>query len=93
MPTREGVDVRLVHGQALCVNATNADIRDVLSRIAEVSGRPIVPARHVRGRVSIDLYGADFFETLEAVLAPLGLRYEEQGDSILVLSAWQVVKR
>ncbi len=93
MPAREGVDVRLVHGQSLCVNAVNADIRDVLARIAQVSGRLIVPARHVRGRISIDLYGADFFEALDAVLAPLGLRYEEQGDSILVLSAWQVVRR
>jgi len=69
------------------VNFKGADIRTVLSYIAEVSGVDIVPAPDVKGPIDIKLTNKPWRTALDVVVRNYGFAYEERGGIIRVASA------
>lgn len=62
----------------------DAEIQSVIKTIGEVSGRHIVVADHVRGKISVQLNNVPWDQALELILSSLGL--EESGSVMTVYS-------
>jgi len=65
----------------------NAPITDVLRKLAVQSRKNIVPSSSINKRVSATVYGASFYEGLDALLHANGLGYIERGEFIYVYTA------
>ncbi|MEX1016468.1 MAG: secretin N-terminal domain-containing protein [Phycisphaeraceae bacterium] len=102
-PARDVVDARevdteLPEGQAVEVGSygqidlhvKELPLTQVLQLLSIQSERNIIAARDVSGQVSADLYGADFYEALDAILHSNGYGYREKGNFIYVYTAQQI---
>ncbi len=68
----------------------NAPITEVLRKLAVQSRKNIVPSGSLTQRVSATVYGASFYEGLEALLHANGLGYIERGEFIYVYTAEEI---
>jgi type IV pilus assembly protein PilQ len=68
------------------VNFKQADIRTVLSYIADVSGVDIVPAPEVKGVIDLKLTNKPWKTALDIIMRNYGLAYERDGDIIRVVT-------
>lgn len=73
--------------EKLRLDVRDAQIRDVLQAVAQVSSRSLVTDGSVQGTVSITLRDAGWQQALEAVAAAGGLEYRLQDGIIIVTSA------
>ena len=64
--------------------ADDAEIRDVLAQLAEVSGRRIVVDESVSGRVMLRLVDLPWDQALDMVVGIAGLQVIEDGDALRV---------
>lgn len=71
---------------AVTVNFKGADIRTVLSYLAEVSGVDIVAAPDVRGAIDLKLTNKPWKTALDIITRNYGYAYERQGDIIRVVT-------
>jgi len=69
---------------SITVNFKGADIRTVLSYIAEVSGVDIVPAPDVKGPVDLKLTNKPWKVALDIIVRNYGFAYEREGNIIRV---------
>ncbi len=70
--------------QTFDIFVQDEDITNVLKMLSLQSQRNIVASRDVTGTVSANLYGATFYEALDAILNVNGYGYVEQGNFIYV---------
>lgn len=80
-------EVRVSEFMTVDLIVQNDDIRNVLQKLAVQARRNIVPSRNVRTRVTATVYGAPFYDALEALLSANGLGYRERGEFIYILTA------
>ncbi|MDX2116010.1 MAG: hypothetical protein SFZ24_10400 [Planctomycetota bacterium] len=83
-------EVRVSEFLTVDLIAQNEDIRTVLQKLAVQSRRNIVPSLNVRNRVTCTVYGAAFYDALDALLTANGLGYLEKGDFIYVYTALEL---
>jgi type IV pilus assembly protein PilQ len=69
---------------SISLDFNQADIRDVLRVLAEVSGMNIVVSPQVRGTVTVRLTDVAWEHALNAVLKLHGLAQERQGNVVLI---------
>ncbi len=62
----------------------DVEISKVLQGLSVQSKRNIIASRNVSGKVTANLYQVNFYEALDAILAPNGLGYREKGNFIYV---------
>jgi len=70
----------------ITVNFKDADVRAVLSYIADVSGVDIVPSPEVTGTVTLKLTNKPWMTALDLIVRNYGFAYERDGDIIRVVS-------
>lgn len=88
-------DTALPQGQTVNVgtfgeidlHVKDLDLTKVLQLLSIQSQRNIIASRNVAGKVSADLYGVDFYEAMDAILATNGFGFEEKGNFIYVYTA------
>lgn len=81
-----GVEIAPVDPGNVTVNFKDADIRTVLTYIAEVSGVDIVPAPDVKGIVDLKLTNKPWNVALDIIVRNYGFAYEREGDIIRVVT-------
>ena len=79
-------EVAMVSPGNVTVNFKGADIRTVLSYIAEVSGVDIVPSPDVSGTVDLKLTNKPWKTALDIIIRNYGFAYEREGDIIRVVT-------
>jgi type II secretory pathway component GspD/PulD (secretin) len=62
----------------------DAEIADVLSALAKLSGRNIVTDTDVKGKITVRLVGVTFDQAMQLILQPNGLGYTMVGNNIVV---------
>jgi len=62
----------------------DAEIADVLSALAKLSGRNIVTDTDVKGKITVRLLGVTFDQAMQLILQPNGLGYTMVGNNIVV---------
>ncbi len=72
--------------------AQNAPITDVLRKLAIQSRKNIVPSASVSRSVNATIYGAAFYDALDALLHANGLGYIEQNEFIYIFTAEELAK-
>ncbi|MDP2913554.1 MAG: secretin N-terminal domain-containing protein [Candidatus Omnitrophota bacterium] len=80
------VEIAPVDPGNVTVNFKDADIRTVLTYIAEVSGVDIVPAPDVKGVVDLKLTNKPWNVALDIIVRNYGFAYEREGDIIRVVT-------
>lgn len=74
------------HGQRISLDLKDADIRNVLRLIAEVSKLNIVATEEVQGKVTLRLFDLPWDEALDIVLRSVGLDSQREGNFLRVSS-------
>lgn len=70
--------------QKVTLTFKNADVKKVLSQLADLRGKNIVFTDAVTGRVTIELKDVPVDRAMETVLRQMGLRQEENDGIIIV---------
>lgn len=84
-------EVRVSEFMSVDLIVQNDDVRNVLQKLAVQSRRNIVPSASVKVKVSCIVYGAPFYDALDALLNANGLGYIERGDFIYVFTAQELI--
>ncbi|MNS00685.1 Type IV pilus biogenesis and competence protein PilQ precursor [compost metagenome] len=71
----------------ISVNFVDADIRDVLTLIAQQSGLNIIASNDVQGRISLGLNKVPHEEGLKSILVAANLTFEKVGETYVVTSS------
>jgi type IV pilus assembly protein PilQ len=66
------------------LHVKNADLTQVLQLLSIQSQKNIVATKNVSGSITADLYGVDFYESLDAILTTNGFGWREKGNFIYV---------
>ncbi len=66
------------------LHVKDLDIGKVLQLLSIQSQRNIIATRNVSGTITADLFKVDFYEAMDAILQPNGLRFVEKGNFIYV---------
>jgi type IV pilus secretin PilQ/predicted competence protein len=72
------------HGQHVSLDLKDADVRNVLRLLAEVSRLNIVATDEVRGKVTLRLFDVPWDQALDIVLQVLNLESEQEGNVIRI---------
>ncbi|MBL8746327.1 MAG: type II secretion system protein GspD [Phycisphaerae bacterium] len=83
-------EVRVSEFMTVDLIVQNDDIRNVLQKLAVQTRRNIVPSSNVTRRVTCTVYGAPFYDALDALLNANGLGYIERGEFIYVFTAQEL---
>ncbi len=83
-------EVRVSEFMTVDLIVQNDDIRNVLQKLAVQARRNIVPSSSVTKRVTCTVYGAPFYDALDALLNANGLGYIERGEFIYVFTAQEL---
>jgi type IV pilus assembly protein PilQ len=65
------------------IHVQGADLRGVLQLLSTQGKRNIIATAEVRGTVTADLYGVDFYQALNAILRSSGFDYIEDKDGLI----------
>jgi type IV pilus assembly protein PilQ len=84
-------DVARYTGQKISLDLQQADIRDVVRVLAEVSGLNIVMAPEVKGTVTARLLDVPWDQALDAVLNIHALAQERQGNVVFIAPLGQLL--
>ncbi|MBI5835639.1 MAG: AMIN domain-containing protein [Candidatus Eisenbacteria bacterium] len=71
-------------GSRVSLDVQGADVKTVLRTLSEASGRNIVPARDVKGEVSLSLRNVAWRDALNSLCRAHGLGYKEENGIIRV---------
>lgn len=85
-------EVRVSEFGTVDIIAQNDSIRNVLQKLAVQSRRNIVPSFTVERNISATIYGAPFYDALDALLNTNGLGFIEKGEFIYVYTADELAK-
>ncbi len=85
-------EVRVSEFGTVDIIAQNDSIRNVLQKLAVQSRRNIVPSFTVERNISATIYGAPFYDALDALLNTNGLGFVEKGEFIYVYTADELAK-
>ena len=93
--TRPAPDVRVSEHMTVDLRVHDEDLANVLQLLSLQSSRNIVASRAVTAKVTANLYGATFYEALDAILHVNGYGYVERGNFIYVytLEELQTIRR
>lgn len=75
---------REYHGEPISLNLTDADLKDTLQSLAEISGLNIVVHPDVSGLVTVNMRGVPWDQVLDQVLKMNDLSYEIEGSVMRV---------
>jgi len=70
----------------------DAEIADVLSALAKLTGKNIVTGTDVKGKITVRLVGVTFDQAMQLILEPNGLGYEMVGNNIVVETEAKLAK-
>jgi len=83
MPTPAGTPPRR-SGKRVTLVEKDADLRDVVERLAKELAKNVVIGAGVKGKVSIDVHDAAVEDALTSLLKPRGLEYRLAGNVVLI---------
>lgn len=89
---QEVTPARRFRGRKITVDLMEADILNVLRLISDVSGRNIVVAQEVQGKVTIKLKNVPWDQALDVILRVNKLAMDSRGGVIRVITAEQKAK-
>lgn len=85
-------EVRVSEYGTVDIIAQNDNIRNVLQKLAVQARRNIVPSFSVDRTISATIYGAPFYDALDALLNTNGLGYIERGEFLYIYTAEELVE-
>ena len=84
---RTSSPVRKGSTEPISMNVKDADIHDILSVFAQLTGRKFVADPSLQGTVTLDAIGVPWDLALSEAIAPLGLVAETRGNEIHIVPA------
>lgn len=88
----KGQSVKVGNFGEIDLHVKDLDLSKVLQLLSIQSQRNIIATRNVAGSITADLYRVDFYEALDAILQPNGLRYIEKGNFVYVYTTAEYEK-
>jgi len=78
--------------QTINLELHDAEIADVISALAKLTGKNIVTDTDVKGKITVRLVGVTFEQAMQLILQPNGLGYTTVGNNIIVENQAKLAK-
>jgi type II secretory pathway component GspD/PulD (secretin) len=84
LPVMRVISADIVQGKPVTLNASENDIRNILTGLAKANDVNLIMSNSVQGKISINLTDAPFFEAIQHIAKSAGFDVEQYDKTIVI---------